>query len=253
MNFVKLFLCAFIMQFAQGLDLDLFLNLSDQTVSNVACCSNRFEEVSMERNSGQRSTIILLPDASDSVEVEEVLKRNSQRKNPGLLEVWQWKNYPKNRLFADVKTNYILFQSDEGDQMSNDVFGKITSQLPKNQTDFKESSRICIFKKYRNKDRKDSDEDCSVMNFTESSVGSNWKKGKVSLHVEGITSHPFAYFDANDGKPKGIDISLMKTLAEKLQVSTLINFIDAHHSKNALNGDSIEEYSADRYCQKLKL
>lgn len=40
-------------------------------------------------------------------------------------------------------------------------------------------------------------------------------------------------------------------MTEKLQVAMLINLIGSHHSKIALNGNSIEEFAAYRYWQKL--
>lgn len=140
-----------------------------------------------------------MPSANDTVQVKKVFEENSQWKNPCSVEVWQWKNYAFTRSIASQKTNYILFQSEKGDQVTNEQFGRIVSHLSRNQTDFENSSRICIVKHHRNKIRKFLDEGCSFVNLTKKTVDSNWKKDKVSLHVEGVTSDPFAYFDAKNG------------------------------------------------------
>lgn len=50
------------------------------TVFNFACCFKRFEKVSVERNFGQRSNIILLPDASDTFKWKRCLKKIHSRR-----------------------------------------------------------------------------------------------------------------------------------------------------------------------------
>lgn len=237
MNLVKLFLCVFLIHFARGLDSELFFNSIDETETNIACCFDIFEKLSVDDSFERRSAVILLPDASNTVQVEKVFIENSRRKIPWSFEVWQWKNHPKT--IAPGKTNYIFLQSD---QMTNEQFEKIISQLSRYKPDLASSLRICIVESLQKTIRKESGEDCSLTIVSNSRDGNIWKRKTAS-------SDPFAYFDANNGNPWGIEVSLIKTVAEKLQFSMIINVNDSHRS-NTSNGHSVHEDIADRYKQE---
>lgn len=222
MYFVRIWLSFLILQLAKCIDMELFMDSSRQTESNIGCCFDRFEELFRQRKINQRSAVILLPDSSDNSQVENVFVKNSGRKNPWLLQIWYSKMFPNiPELFPE----------------------NLLSVLVQIKDDSNSSSKICVVKFSRNGFRPE--ELCSLINIPNASDAVVSQKSKKSLHAAAIATFPFTYYDASSGNLKGFDVSLIETLAAKLELPFYVNLIGGKKS-DSLTVQSVFELLADK-------
>lgn len=66
--------------------------------------------------------------------------------------------------------------------------------------------------------------------YRNASCVANCSPRSNALYVAGLESIPFAYYDANEGHFKGIDVSLVRTVASKLGKSLLLHIVSVNES-----------------------
>lgn len=222
MNIVKMLLCALLCHLVcvEGIELELFLNSSDQTDFDVACCFERFEKLLTHGKIKQRSAVIVLPDGSDISDVEDISSGNLIQKNPWSLEIWQLKNQESlHSRFRTGQNNYILMETDE----NVNRFTEFRFQLSRNKIHSMTSLNVCIVKAIPNISRKNSIQAkrcCTIQNRS-----NIFTKPVIQLHAAGTVSAPFFHNDGDNGTWKGIDVSLITTLAEKLKLTLRIDVL----------------------------
>lgn len=116
MKFVNIFSCAFLIQLAGAINLELFPHSSGQIHYDLACCFNRFERILRKREVEHRSVAIFLPesDSSGNSQLKNILIPKSLPKYPWSVEIWQLKKCLKNhecRRSIQFKNNYIFVQA----------------------------------------------------------------------------------------------------------------------------------------------
>lgn len=152
MYFVKLFLCIFLIKLAESIDSELFLGSIDQTDSSVGRCLDLFEENLTKQELNYRSVVILMPDASDDLEVEKIFVENLKPKNLWSVEIWQSAQYGDTREWLRINAHqnkYILIQDDtDEDRTTKTLIRKLFST--KNKSDLKTSPSVCIVKTIQN-------------------------------------------------------------------------------------------------------
>lgn len=254
MYFLKLFFCIFLIKFVEGINSKLFLGSVDQTESSVARCLDLFEENLTKQELKCRSVVILMPDASDDFEVDKIFVESSTRKNLWSVEIWQSTQYGNTHKWFRLNAHqnkYILIQNDTDEDQTTKAF--IEKQFStKNKNELMSSPSICIVKTVRNRNNsigvKHTDSRCSL--FKVSNVADN-RLESTGIHVAGFTSSPFAYYDAVKDKLKGIDISLVTTVAVKLKLSMFVHLIGADKSESS-NTQSAVDVLVNRYSEISK-
>lgn len=199
------------------------MNLTVRTEFSAACCFDLFEE--QERALRRRSVVILIPDPSSDFQVQNDFVENSRWKNPWSVEIWQSKKYwnAHDWVRSSAHENeYILVQGNEGNETTRAFIEKFYSS--KHMNDGRSSPTICILNIETDSNAvqvKTAERQCSL--FDSSSV--SWNSNP--LHVAGVESAPFAYYDVGRGVWKGIDISLITTVAAKLIKPMFVHVPDA--------------------------
>lgn len=230
MNFVNLLLCAFLVHFSWGFDSELFLNPFEQSQSNIECCFNRFEHFLNDHNLKQRSVIILSPEPTDNIQMSSIFKEVSRQNYPWSMEIWHLDKYLHSQArfnsIAFEKSSYILLQSDESDQTMKSHIEKIVAHSMINENSLMYSQSICVARDTRNILLKAVG--CSLVNLTRNSDICG--ETTTSLTAAGNESVPFVYYDAFKGSLKG---SLIRTIAEKLQLSPVVDINNASQPMNS--------------------
>lgn len=230
MKFVKIVLCAVFwhMLYVEGLKLELFLNPNPTEQSEFECCLDRFEDDLAKFKIKQKSVVVVLLNTGDGPQNEPTSTRNALRPNPWSIEVWQHQNYLKSQLSGKpfpTGHNYIL--------IGTGLTGEITeAQLTEFRSNLPRLSNVCIgkiiSKNNRNSKHPKRSSRCTILNVSDSQ-----KKSAVSLHAAGMALVPFAYYDESKGEMKGIDVSLITTLAEKLELTLSLDVLETNKSENA--------------------
>lgn len=83
------------------------------------------------------------------------------------------------------------------------------------------------------------DAHCSLLNMNTHMNGNSVDFQELeTLHVAGISSNPFVFYDAVSGNLKGFDVSLITTVANKLGMPISINVLaadDMFHFDSVVN------------------
>lgn len=226
--------------------MDVLLNSTDQAETDITCCFELFEDVLTDQQLKHRSVVVLMPDTSDT-HVENIFVENSRRKYPWSVEIWQSETY-KWPLSNANQNNYILVQGDKRGQTTEAFFEKSFSM--KNKNNLMHLSSICAVKTVRirrNSTRvKHRCDQCSMLNV---SSLADMRKESTTLHAMGIASVPFAYYDGRRGYLKGVDISVVKTVAEKLNASLFVHVFVANETEY-LNIQSAIDPLVNRYFRQ---
>lgn len=242
MYFVKLFVCAALLQLASGINWELFVNSSEQIDYDFACCFERFERSLTKRKIKQRSAIIFLPELN--INIDSQLKDalySISRKNHWSIGIWHTKKCLETaecRRSMESENNYIFVEND--DRTTKVQFEFFRSFFwPKNRNNSATPPNVCNVKRISNGFRenpirtlKDSDEKhCSLLNTDlHNNFGFVNVRELKTLHVAGIASSPFVYYDAASGNLNGFDVSLITTVAKGLRMPFTINVIEADDS-----------------------
>lgn len=212
---------------ANGIDLEKYTISNDETQSDIACCIDLFDkDPTPERK--HTSVVILMP-VGGVAPVNNIFMENSRRKNWWPVEIWQ--TTPEWFPFDSHQNKYILVQSDEGVEMANAFYEKFHSSTKKN--DLRHSSSICIVKTARG-------HQCSLYNIPGLTAIS---KELSALNAMGVATTPFAYHYA--GNLKGIDISLITTVSQRLKLPLFNHVIGANKSES-LSTQSISGLPVNR-------
>lgn len=232
MYFVKLFLCAFLIQIATGTNLEKISILNDETESDLACCFGLFEDDLTPQEVEHKSVVILMP-VGGVASVKNIFMENLCRKNWWPVEIWQttqeWVPFNSNQ------NKYILVQRDEGDEMARTFYESFRSSAKKNY--LRSSSSICIVKAAYIR----GNHQCSL--YSISGLVANSKES-TALNVMGVETTPFAYYYAGD--LEGIDMSLITTISKKLKMPMFLYVIGANKS-DSLGVQSASEPLVNRY------
>lgn len=242
MYFVKFLLCAFLIELAQCISLEVFGNSTDPTEFSPTCCFDLFEKE--ERDFKHRSVVILLPDASSDFQVESSFVENSRWKNPWSVKVWQLEKYWIAHDAFPSRANenrYILFSDQTENETAKAFIGNFCSS--KHINDWRSSSSICISNGATGSNAVQVRHGrCSLVDI------SCAKKHSNRLSVAGVESAPFAYYDTGRGNWKGIDISLITTVAKKLVKPMFVQVLTASEFGPQSVGD---RWTVGRYDMKV--
>lgn len=256
MSIVKIFLCAFLFRLVNGLEVDLFLNSSNHVDIDFTCCFDRFTRIGEQSSVEQKSALILLPDANTNFRLEQTFVQNSPRINEWSLEFWDLNECSVTKQCTSsiaTNNNFIFIENDESDHARD--FEKFLSLVPKNKNRFLSSLLICIVKNARRKCRGNSTGlepldggYCTLANVTNPSPADIARKSSAPhpLRVARFSSVPFAYYDKTKGHLKGIEVSLLKTVAGKLKMPMEVLEINGSET-NKWNASAMTDFSVKKW------
>lgn len=257
MSTLKILLCAFLLRLVNGLEVNLFLNSNDHVNPNFTCCFDRFAEVREHRSVEQKSVLIFLPNEITDFRLDQAFVRNSPKINEWSVEFWDLNKCSIIKQCISsiaTKNHFIFIENDESDHAARGQFDKFHSILPKNKNRFLSSSNICVVKKAQKEFRANwtgvepsDDVICTLANVTNSNPADTVKKALIPplLRVAQFDSVPFAYKDKTKGHLKGIEMSLLKTVAEKLKMPMEVLVIDGSKT-NKWNTSVVADFSVKR-------
>lgn len=224
MGILNYFLCIGLVHLARGYDVKLFFGSSEKGKLDISCCLEHFERLPVNLSTGQCSVVLLLPDQMSSYQIDSVYMEETRRVGLCSVQIWQARKYlliQRGYTSTPLNNKYIIFEE------SPVKDAQTVAMLSNNRSDFDTLSRVCIVRNmsrvgpfHRNR----ADPGCSLMTSNAVPV---LKRSSDALRVAGTASRPSVYFDAKNGSLKGVEVSLIKTIAEKLQLPLLVNVIDS--------------------------
>lgn len=224
MNLIEIILVAVLAHIIHACNFKSTPDSTEGGEIEVACCFEQFEPLLLNHwpKPKERSAVVLLSDSNEITAPAKISMK--QRKDPWSVEIWRSSDFLCLKGLKANARNFVVFQSDEGVQKNAEC---ITCNLLKNITIREGPPNICEVKVVRNESCKCFvHQQCSLLNVSSSIAYYGRKTSRHVLYVAGNVSAPFVYREAENGKLKGIEASLIGTVTEKLQLQLLINVTD---------------------------
>lgn len=192
----------------------------------------------VQRGVKHRSAIIFELGASVECRVEQLFHSYTWS-----VEIWRPEmclNTRKCLDSIDSENNYIIVQSNDSERKAKEQLERFLSVLMENKKKFLRSSNICTVKIIPSNFSDDliqlkhssNDKRC-ILRPIMKGIGATVLNGvEALLHAAGVTSTPFAYYDATERTTKGLDISLIDAAANKLDLPIIVEVIDVDKFRN---------------------